>query len=159
MRLAFGCQARVGKDSACTYLQDKYGGKVYHFSDTLYDILRYAQQAVGIPFSKDVKFLQYVGTEWGRAIDPDIWIKTTMKQLDTCANAFIADVRFPNEIEMLKKNGFKCIRIIRDDRPIDRNTAHPSETALLDYEGWDAVIVNNGSMEEFQRKLDQLVSE
>ena len=36
LRIAFGCQARVGKDTACNYLREKYGGSVHHFSDPLY---------------------------------------------------------------------------------------------------------------------------
>ena len=66
MLLAFGSQARTGKDTACKYLVEKYGGTIYHFSDPLYQILHYAQEICGFDKKKDVKFcieLKIDGTE------------------------------------------------------------------------------------------------
>ena len=157
IRIAFGCQARVGKDTACEYLKEKYGGTVYHFSDPLYDILHYAQDTCGFPRTKDVKFLQWIGTEWGRAQKESVWVDSTLNRLVVDQNCYIADVRFPNEVESLQRIGFLCVRVIRDDRPIDRNANHASETALANYQGWDAVVENNGTIEEFYAKIDQLV--
>lgn len=158
LKFAFGCQARVGKDIACTYLQKKYGGNIYHFSDPLYKILHYAQDVCGFPHSKDVKFLQWIGTEWGRSQNDSVWINTTLKNISNEHNSFVGDLRFPNELEALRKNGFVCVRIIRKDRPIDRNATHPSETALADYEEWDDILTNDGSIEDLHLKLDALVT-
>jgi hypothetical protein len=157
LRIAFGCQARVGKDTACNYLREKYGGSVHHFSDPLYQILHHAQDVCGFPRSKDVKFLQWVGTEWGRAQKESVWVDSTLNCIPNDQNCFIGDLRFPNEIKALRDAGFLCVRITRTDRPIDRNTKHTSETALANYEDWDVVLTNDGTHEELYRKLDQLV--
>ncbi|KKL69126.1 hypothetical protein LCGC14_2118080 [marine sediment metagenome] len=157
LRIAFGCQARVGKDTACEYLKKKYGGEIYHFSDPLYQILYYAQDLCGFPRQKDVKFLQWVGTEWGRSQKESVWVDTTLNKVPSEGNCFIGDLRFGNELDKLRKAGFICIRIVRDDRPIDRNTTHASEVALADYQDWDAVLTNNSTIQELYDKLDDVV--
>ncbi len=157
MRIAFGCQARVGKDTACEYLKKRYGGEIYHFSDPLYQILHYTQDLCGFPRQKDVKFLQWVGTEWGRAQKDTVWIDAVLDKLPSEGNCYIGDLRFPNEAAALRRAGFVCVRIVRDDRPIDRNAAHSSEVALADYEDWDAVLTNNGSIQELYEKLDAVI--
>lgn len=159
LRIAFGCQARVGKDTACDYLQQKYGGVIHHFSDSLYDILHYAQRTCGFPIEKDTKFLQWVGTEWGRDKKDSVWVDATLRNVPNDKPCFIGDVRYPNELEALKKAGFTCVRIVRTDRPIDRNATHSSETALADYNEWDAIITNDGTIQEFYHQLDHLVQE
>lgn len=50
---------------------------------------------------------QRLGTEWGRAIDPDIWVKVLEKQVDLlpCPVVVCDDVRFENEAAMIRKRG------------------------------------------------------
>jgi hypothetical protein len=81
---------------------------------------------------------------------------------------FISDVRFPNEVEMLKSLGFVLVNITRD--PVIRmnafnselvqnvgSTTHASETALRGYENlWDCKIHNDGSLEKFYSELDRI---
>lgn len=170
LRLAFGCEARVGKDTACDYLIKSIPLKVpggetpirLSFAGALYDILYHAQKVCGFPLGKDRKFLQFVGTEWARAQDPKVWINIVKRRIEEMpANVpiIITDVRFQNEAEMLSHLGFQLIRIKRD--PIHRteilNTNHSSETALLDYK-WDLVLKNNHSLEDFYNKLDVLIA-
>lgn len=52
LRIAFGCQSRVGKDYACEYLQKRYGGVILHFSDPLYN----AQSICGFSKKKILNF-------------------------------------------------------------------------------------------------------
>lgn len=156
MLLAFGSQARTGKDTACKYLSEKYGGTIYHFSDPLYQILYYAQDICGFKKEKDVKFLQWVGTEWGRNIDSNVWVESTIKNLNKKENCYIADVRFKNEAQRLRDLGFTLIRIIRDDRPIDRDNTHSSESGIPDFD-WDYIIDNNGSITDFYENLENII--
>ena len=156
IRIAFGHQARTGKDTACEYLQKKYGGEISHFSDPLYDILNYAQLVCEFPMKKDREFLQWVGTEWARKKDPDVWVNYFIKNLDRTCNNFVADIRFPNELSTLKNEGFVCVKIVRNDV---EQLSHISELILSEHDGWDYTIENNGSIEEFHQKLDQLISQ
>lgn len=155
MKIAFGCQARVGKDIACKYLQTKHGGVVLHFSDALYNILHFAQETCRFSIEKDVQFLQWVGM-WARSKNPAVWINTLLGNVPKDDNVYIGDLRFRNEFQALKDAGFTCIRIIRDDRPIDRDPNHASEIELLNYDSWDYTIINNGTLQEFYDQLDQI---
>jgi len=165
IKIAFGCQARVGKDTAADYLIDVYGGECKKFSTPLYDILHYAQDRLGFKREKDGQFLQYIGTEWARKKDEDIWANTLLKNIKgSHSNIYVTDLRFKNEFKLLRKNGFKLVRIIRDDASNDatygnRNTQHQSEVDLLDIplDEWDFVIYNNESLEELKFQLDNLV--
>lgn len=156
LRIAFGCQSRVGKDYACEYLQKKYGGVILHFSDPLYEILHNAQSVCGFPKEKDTKFLQYIGTNWAREKNPSVWIDILKSKVPENQHCFVADLRFENEFTALKQLGFSCMKVIRPDRPIDRDVNHPSETGLLHINSWHHIINNDSTIENFEKKLDDL---
>lgn len=168
LRIAFGCQARTGKSTAVSYLIDHGGGVELSFAGPLYDIMKFAQKTCDFPEEKDRTFLQYVGTEWARAKDPDVWVKALLRKADSFRNLniFVSDVRFPNELEALKKAGFKTVRLLRDDATGDKtfgsgSRSHASETAMdtTPLSAWNYVIKNNGSLNEFYRQLDDLVKD
>ena len=166
MRIAFGCQARTGKDTAADYMHKKYNGMILRFADPLKDIMDYAQRRCGFKQTKDTQFLQMIGTDWARGRDPDVWIKLLIAQVEdnntdtntqtNSNNYFVSDLRFRNEAIALKHAGFTCVRIMRDDRVIDRSQTHQSEVNLVNWDGWDYVIENNGTLEEFYKKLDNI---
>lgn len=159
LKIAFGCQARSGKDTCCDYLQKEYGGQILRFSGSLYDILHYAQETCGFEREKDTKFLQWIGTEWARQKDPDVWVKTTIGKVTQKSNTYVADLRFENEARALKKDGFVLVKVLRDSRPIDRDSKHQSEVDLLDYNGWDYVINNNGSLKDLYLEIEKIICE
>jgi ABC-type cobalamin/Fe3+-siderophores transport system ATPase subunit len=97
---------------------------------------------------KDGELMQLLGTEWGRKIDPDIWVKVFRGRLksniDRLGNLFekyviiIGDCRFPNEFEMMPEAlrvRLECPREIRKERAEywRQNEMHPSEIALDDH--------------------------
>ena len=159
-RIAFGCTARVGKDTACEYLQRKIGGITLRFSAPLYDILHYAQSRAGFDAEKDRKFLQWVGTEWAREKNPNVWVDCLRRDVQRYKddNIFVSDLRFPNEVDALKEMGFTVVLLRRNHECHVENSSHASETALQDGEWWDCVIDNNGTLDEFYAKLDVLVN-
>ena len=164
MRIAFGCQARVGKDTACDYLVEKHGGTKMRISQVLYDLLHHSQKTLGFPPVKDRQFLQYIGTNWARAKDPDVWIKTLIQNLPKEGeNVFVSDVRFPNELQQLREHGFLCVRILRDvisDEDVSNSgiSNHTSETSLLETT-FDQTLCNDGSLEDFHSLLDVMINE
>lgn len=153
MKLAFGHKARSGKDTACEYFQKKYGGTILRFAKNVYFVQDLVQQYYNLPLEKDPKLLQTIG-EGLRELDPDIWVNLLEKDIHkTEDNIFISDLRYPNEMEMLKKNGFITVKINRPNRPIDRDPNHLSETALNDAE-FDIVINNDKDLDNFYHLLD-----
>jgi dephospho-CoA kinase len=168
MKIAFGYKMSTGKDTCVDYLIEKYGGKKYSFSKYLYDILYYAQSICKFNQEKDRKFLQWIGTEWGRNIDKDIWVKLFLEDIKNdekngVKNFFCSDVRFLNEFEALKKNGWICVKLVRrienDERIGSGNETHISEYELdsLPDDKWDFTIENNGSLEDLKKKLDNII--
>ena len=50
-----------------------------------------------------------------KEIDKDVWAKYTMRQIGNKENVIIDDLRFQNELNYLKQNGFKIIKLLIDD--------------------------------------------
>jgi hypothetical protein len=123
--------------------------------------------------------LQYWGTEVCRqGFHDDIWIAALENRLRTRAgHTVISDVRFPNEIASIRNAGGRIIWIRRGADPewcstlieMRQNSTlgictdymrqfdvHASEWALVGTE-FDAVVDNNGSVEQLYEQLKNLV--
>jgi len=88
------------------------------------------------------KVLQFVGTELMRHIDPDIWVKKVLRQMDGiwCDDEaagipiVISDVRFLNEVKLIQANSGIVVRVERLDPDFESTTpAHASESELADF--------------------------
>ena len=84
------------------------------------------------------EFMQYFGTNICRKIYPEIWTSRAIGDIkaEESLYAIISDARFPNEIEAVQASGGKVIKLtggIEGD-------SHDSETALDEYDNYDAVI-------------------
>lgn len=107
------------------------------------------------------RILQWWGTEYRRSQDPDYWTKAwgrKIEQLDLeQMHVLIDDVRFMNELRVIKQHGGLIVKI---ERPgFDGANNHASETSLDEYHGWDEVLLNDGSLEEFEGKVEQLAEQ
>jgi hypothetical protein len=164
MKIAFGYKMGAGKDEAVSYLIRKVGGKHISFASPIYDIMKYAQTRCGFKLEKDRKFLQYIGTEWGRSKEDKIWIRLALEESENNGNTFLSDLRYPNELEALKSEGWTCVKLIRshqEDRKGTGDHIHTSETALdnIPDEEWDYIIHNDGTLKEFYDKLYIMIYE
>lgn len=128
--------------------------------------------------------LQYWGTEVCRkGFHDDIWIASLENRLrqHRTENVVISDVRFPNEIRAIRNAGGKLIRVKRGPEPdwyedaknmnqgeINMNWSvsmvrmknlgiHDSETAWIGSK-FDALIENDGTVEELFDKIDSVIS-
>lgn len=70
-------------------------------------------------------------------------------------NWIIADVRFPNEVDAIRKRQGLVFRICNPR--ITDNDNHPSETSLDNYLDWDEIIDNNGSIEDLVNKVKTIL--
>ena len=167
MKIAFGYKMGAGKDTCADYIIKNKGGIKLSFSHPLYDILEYAQKMCGFSTGKDRQFLQMIGT-WARDKNPDVWIDLFKEKVQICrseyehVNIVNSDVRFLNEFESLKKQGFTMIKIKRtlvdSSRAGTGSSYHISEMELdsLNDDSWDFVIDNDGSLDDLYVKLDNI---
>jgi hypothetical protein len=164
MKIAFGYKMGVGKDESVSYLIGKYGGAKVSFSSPLYDILNYAQKRCGFSLEKDRQFLQYVGTSWARAKDPDVWIDIALSEAPQVENLYISDLRFRNEFDILRREGWILVKIQRSNLDVDArsgtgSSTHTSETELDDTDDreWNYIITNDKSLNDLHNFLDNIV--
>lgn len=100
--------------------------------------------------------LQNIGAV-GRAYNPACWIERIGEALRARVEArsqlavVIPDVRYLNEYASLARSGFKMVKVTRPNNPhaLQGSAAqHPSETELDSTTKWDAIIVNDSTMED-----------
>ena len=111
---------------------------------------------------------QQLGTDIGRALDPEVWIRYLLEHLPAGPVA-VDDVRFPNECDRLRDAGFTLIRLVAPAdvlaarlaaRPGERrDPSHVSEHALeeLPDEYFDAVWDTSEPLEATVARLRQIV--
>lgn len=102
-------------------------------------------------------FLQKLGTEAMRnGLHENVWVNALFSDYTTfegqLPNWIITDTRFPNELQAAKLHKAITIKVIRDSGNTV-GTLHSSETALDDFNDWDYIIDNNGSIEELKAKV------
>lgn len=92
-----------------------------------------------------------------KGIEGDAFPKESINRIITVKkelpNWIITDVRYKNEADAIKSLGGILIRV---DRNTELNDDHISETALDDYDGWDYVIDNNGTLGDLRNKVREL---
>jgi len=161
MRIGLSGKARSGKDTAVEFLLAKYGGHHLKFAGPLYELHYKIQDELGIIRHKNAPLLQALGTDLIRAYKPNHWLDcmqaaiTKLEYKDPGCNIFVSDVRFPNEVELLKALDFTVIRVERDERPeTGRNDVHVSETALDSYKDFTAFVYNNKHVSDYLFHID-----
>jgi len=135
-------------------------------------------ERLGMPNLTPRWVLQYWGTEVCRkGFSDDIWIASLENKLRTASDDIvISDCRFPNEIKAIKEQGGKVVWVQRGPLPewydiaLETNqgtfnhmaTAYPevhaSEWAWIGTK-FDAIINNNGSIEDLYDQVKNLVSD
>lgn len=159
IKIAFGYKRQIGKDTSCNYLIQKYGGVKLSFAQPLYDILHFAQDVCNFQQSKDRKFLQFIGTEWARSINENVWIDLLIEQVKMCKhqNIYVSDLRFKNEFKALKDLNFICIKIDGLQQQQDGYFNHQSDIDLDNFNGWDYTIKNFNSLDNLYSQLDHII--
>lgn len=108
------------------------------------------------------RLLQEMG-QTVRQYDEHFWVNIAAKKIANAKDwnlpVVVTDVRYPNEYEMLKRRGFKMVRVVRPIGTQHRMTMsaakHDSETALKGYPA-DCMVYNGGSLAELHQRADAL---
>lgn len=119
----------------------------------------YLANETNIPFEtirdemKNVKLntvrqlLQFIGTDLIRKYNPNWHVNKIKTMIDKNKNYVFDDVRFPNELKLIKELGGDCWFIIRPT--INNVSNHISEISLTWKDFDDKVIINDGNLEKF----------
>lgn len=169
-------RARQGKDTVAAMIREYYlkQGFMPERIQFSYYIKDYTKRLTAWDGSEETKaeirgFMQELGTEIVRKqIDEDFFIRRVCEDIKVysffCDVLTISDVRFPREIEEVQKNFPNVVSILIERpnfvSPLDeKEMKHETETALNNYNKYDFIIKNDGTIEELKRKVIQLLEE
>lgn len=153
MRIAFGPFMRSGKDTACEWLKETYGGKIFRFSHKLYRATEAVQKTFDFPVEKDRELLLLIG-KYANEKNPLVFVQQVLEKIldePQDVNIFISDVRREEEARMLKEQGFVLVKIARDSE----RTFCEMEEKMSKSNLFDMTIENNGTLKDFLRTLDE----
>lgn len=168
---------RHGKDTIGDFLVNSYKFKKLSFAQPLKEACRTVfgfnnDQLYGD--SKEVedefwkvtprKVLQYIGTDLFRdqlgeiipGLGQDIWVKAAQKKiLDNPNQDFvICDVRFLNEVQMIKDSGGIIFKVVRPSMSMCSN--HVSERMADEFKDYNHLIINDGTLNDLYKKVDEI---
>jgi hypothetical protein len=178
--IGFGYRKGSGKSSAAHFLANNYDFKRQSFAEPLRQLavsinplvvqgiaavnllnrnrLEDVVDSYGWDSAKNThpevrRTLQAVGAGV-RKLSPDFWVDLAMASAAKHELVVFDDVRYPNEAAAIKKAGGLVVLIDRPGRgSLD---IHESEHALDNYDGWDYVITNNGTVESLLAEVDKV---
>lgn len=167
-------KARAGKDTTALLFKEvleKKGKKVINLAYGSY-IKEYAKHISdwdGRDETKPRSLLQRLGTDIIREnIDPNFFVKRLCNDIKVYSYFFdvitVSDVRFPNEIEGPSSmfSDVVKIKIIRDNfvnNLTEIEKKHITETALDNYDDYNFVIYNDGTISDLREKVEKIVEE
>lgn len=113
-------------------------------------------------FVSSREIMQYIGTDIFRKIKSDVWVESTIRQIqkDNPEIAIITDCRFPNEVDAIKNAGGKVIRLNRDPFHSDHLSECVLDESNYDWSNFDYVINNKDyTLFEQTEKLKMVIEE
>jgi hypothetical protein len=187
---------RHGKDSVGRILRDINGFQLTAFADP---VKRVAMDVYGLSWEQcygdgpekeridpnwDLSprvIMQRIGTEVGRSIHPDTWIKHTLNNIRSAADGagfverddigrrfnripppvastlwVVTDVRFPNEADAIRAIGGCVVKVVRPSLGVSTDE-HPSETSVDLIEA-DVNIINDGTLNDLRDQVTEALN-
>ena len=163
-------KARSGKDTAADYIEEYYSDK--KVIRLMYGgwIKEYAVMLSDWGGSEDDKpreLLQQIAVQ-SRKINPGYTIKRMEEDInilkDYCDIIIITDARMPEEV-MMPKEKFKetiTIKVWRNNFETsltEKQQKDITEIALDNFDNYDYVLENDGSLDDFKEKVIKLIKE
>lgn len=173
MLIGIAGPAGSGKDTAARYLVECRGFRKDSFASPLKAGLS-AMLSIDPILFEDNKFkesmiedlgctsrhlLQTLGTDWGREIiHKDIWVILKKREYQSNHKGLVvfSDVRFENEAEFIRSNGF-IIHIKGRDTYLDEDASkHQSEDGI-EIKPNDQILDNSGTLRQLEKRLDKIL--
>lgn len=171
MIIAFGHKKHVGKDLAASYLCQNYAFMKARFAFRLKQGVKsmFNIHDVESQEGKDTvheltglthrELLQRTGDAMRREFGDDIFAKLLNIEL-LCERMrtdklVIADLRTISEAKYLKQ--YEDAYLVKIVRTTGSTESHATEHELNEFDGWDAVVDNNGTEVQLYKKLDVIL--
>jgi hypothetical protein len=104
------------------------------------------------------EIMQRLGTEVGRAIHPETWVRAAFVRIDESPGDWaITDVRFRNEAEAIRARGGIVVLVDRAGMSTGVHEDHASERGVDDTDP-DVILSNHAGLDELARAVDALVT-
>lgn len=154
--------ARSGKNTVAEILSNQLENyKTVAFADPIKQML----EVINISTADDLKtegtylgptvtpriLMQTLGTEWGRSIDWNIWLKVFVSNLEDDSKVIVPDVRFDNEADLIRIYGTLIHVTGRGGIPGN----HESEAGVKVIKD-DVIINNTGTIEDLKKQISHL---
>ena len=163
-------KARHGKDTVSDLIRDYYKDKKTINDSYAYYMKDYAKRITDWDGSENTKpreFLQQFGTNLVRnKIDEFFFINRMIEDLKIFSYFFdvvtISDGRLVKEIDTIREN-FNNVIVIRVNRPnfdnglTEEQKNHLTETGLDNYNNYDYIIENDGTIENLKDKIEKIL--
>lgn len=174
--------AGTGKDTVRKILEE-HGFIGLAFADPIREMLRTLMQGAGIcsgymddrALKEEIiphlgvsyrHMAQTLGTEWGRSLQPDLWLRLAGRNMDSYIGAgellsdipvrfVVSDVRFEDEADWIRERGGVIWQINRPGATPVR--AHASEEGIAQIKP-DMVINNTGNMFHLRMAVAQQIN-
>ena len=154
-----------GKTTTFNLLQDRLGSDVVlvKFASPLYEAQDYLYEkfGFGFPVVKDRKLLQWLGTDWAREKNENVFVDVFKQRVSgLVANGKIVicdDCRFLNEAEAIRELGGTVIKINKmhdGHAESESNKDHPSERDIDKIQG--DFIINNDTIDNLRRDVTHI---
>ena len=162
-RIAFADTVKSVSKRLFDLSQEQCYGKYKEMEDRRYPRVKSKafRGLAGVAGSQALEFLtareilQGVG-QGMRDIYEDVWTDIAINNAVKLELAVITDVRFPNEVKLIKEKGGMVWKVIRPGHNGTQFDKDISETALdsMPDDVFDAIFVNDGSLRELCCKVD-----
>lgn len=104
------------------------------------------------------RFLQALGAGARDVIGRSVWVDLVKQGTWVFLDTVVSDVRFQNEANFIRENDGVMMRVVRPGSEEGSGSGHISETEM-DVLAVDAVIVNDGTLEELYVKVDKVMGD
>lgn len=167
-------KAQAGKDTTAGFIKKNLelkGLKVINLQYSSY-IKEYAKKISGWDGREETKpreLLQILGTDIIRKeLGSDFFVKKLVEDIKVYSYFFdiitISDVRLKIEIDIPRNkfNNIYAIRIVRpnfDNGLSEEQKKHQTEIDLDDYDKFDYVLINDGTISDLDKKVSKMLEE
>lgn len=153
----------TGKSYCVRKLEKQYKNtSVVKFAKPLYDMQDAIYEIANLPYPdpKDRKLLQFLGTEWGRSIDKDLWINLWKDQANFLLSdgkiVLCDDIRFDNEAELVRNMGGIIIELTGPSRIANDGTENHASEKGIDKKYVDIFLeINDNIIKEVEHFMEK----